>query len=432
MFRLTTKVAVSPASSTRSSSAATPHLLDHLRPRLGEERRQLLLAEPIAAPALLDRPGGHLGRGRRLLAAARAAPRDEAPVLELHDVEDPLLHPIGIEVLRIGAEPLGERIAARRELLADLMRARERLLGRDVIAVARQPAEIGRPRLDQLGPPVGEIWRNLNADIGHQPLAFANQALHLVDGDGRCPLGHDRGGPGPGDVVRRPGPPATRCLICDVRNLGPVVTRVRHEVLEDHLLDVAVLGMHGGDRLEGADPLLRRLADADQDPGGERDSQLPGEPHRLQPLRRMLGRRALVDHEVGVDRLQHQPLGGGHLPQPAEVLAREDAEVRVRQQATLQALLAGPDDVRGEVLVAPLPQPRGDLGVDLGTLPGEYQQLLRVAPHRLLQTALDLIRVVDVRAVRREGAVLAVALARPRQRERVVAREGHPAHGRGT
>jgi hypothetical protein len=35
-----------------------------------------------------------------------------------------------------------------------------------------------------------------------------------------------------------------------------VVALVRDEVLEDDLLEVAVLGVHGGQRLERADPLL--------------------------------------------------------------------------------------------------------------------------------------------------------------------------------
>src|SRR5438045_2184737 len=51
--------------------------------------------------------------------------------------------------------------------------------------------------------------------------------------------------------------------------------RLGAEVLDDHLLDVAVAavdGLDGGQRLQ---PLGPGLADADQDPGGEGDGQLP-------------------------------------------------------------------------------------------------------------------------------------------------------------
>ena len=147
-------------------------------------------------------------------------------------------------------------------------------------------------------------------------------------------------------------------------------------------------------------------------------------------LRRVLGRGALVHDQVGVDRLEHQALRRGHLADALQVLAREHPEVRVGQQPTLDAPLARPDDVGGEVLVAPVAQSRRDLRVHLRSLAGEHEQLLGVAAHRLVQSALNLIRVVDVRPMRGEGAVLAVALTRPRQRERVIAREGDPAHRR--
>jgi hypothetical protein len=65
---------------------------------------------------------------------------------------------------------------------------------------------------------------------------------------------------------------------------------VRHEVLEDHLLEVAVLGVHGRERLERGDPLLRRLPDPDQDAARERDAQLAGGADRVEADARVLGR----------------------------------------------------------------------------------------------------------------------------------------------
>ena len=225
-----------------------------------------------------------------------------------------------------------------------------------------------------------------------------------------------------------PAPPGS--LIRDVRHLGPVVPRMRHEVLQDHLLQVPVLLMHPRQCFQRFDPLLLGLADPDEDAAGEGDLQLARRLDRRQPRRRMLGRRPRVDglHQPLGDRLQHQTLGGGDLAQPRQVLAIEHAEVRVRQHPPLQRPLAGPDDVGGEVLMAPLGQARRHLGVDLGALAGEDEQLLGVAFQRLVETPLDLVGRVDVRPVRREGAVLAVALAGARERERVVAGEGDPSH----
>ena len=78
--------------------------------------------------------------------------------------------------------------------LADLQRARERVLGRDVVAVGGQAPEVGRAGLDEVEPPVGEVRRHLDADLGHQPAALGDEAPHVVERDGlgpRRPL--DRG-----------------------------------------------------------------------------------------------------------------------------------------------------------------------------------------------------------------------------------------------
>jgi hypothetical protein len=170
--------------------------------------------------------------------------------------------------------------------------------------------------------------------------------------------------------------------------------------------------------------LLRRLADADEDPAGEGDAQLAGRPDRLEPPRRVLRRRALVDHEVRVDRFQHQPLRGGHLAEPQQVRAGDDAEVRMRQQPAFERALACPHHIGGEVVVAPLAQPSRDLGVDLRALAREHEQLLDVPLRGAVEHRDHLVGLVQMRLVRGEGAVLAVAAAGPRQRQRQVAREG--------
>ena len=87
------------------------HLLDHLGPGLGEERGQLVLAS-APAPRGPWRSPARRGPGRSTSSRRRPEPlpRNEAPVLQLDHVEDPLLHPLGVHVLRVDAEPLGQRV----------------------------------------------------------------------------------------------------------------------------------------------------------------------------------------------------------------------------------------------------------------------------------------------------------------------------------
>ena len=147
----------------------------------------------------------------------------------------------------------------------------------------------------------------------------------------------------------------------------------------------------------------------------------PAARDRGQPLLRVLGRRALVGDQVGVDRLEHQPLRRGHLAQPRELVAAQDAEVGVREQAALERPLARPHDVGGEVLEAERGQPLAHAGVVVGRLAGEHQQLLDAAAGGAVEQPLDLLGLVQVRLVGRERAVLAVAPARARERQRQVA-----------
>ena len=80
--------------------------------------------------------------------------------------------------------------------------------------------------------------------------------------DRACPVGHRQR-----RCVADPGPPeALGRLVGDLGRLLPVVAPMRHEVLEDHLLQMPVLGVHRGQRLERRDPIRLRLADPDEDP----------------------------------------------------------------------------------------------------------------------------------------------------------------------
>ena len=215
----------------------------------------------------------------------------------------------------------------------------------------------------------------------------------------------------------------------DLGRLAPVVALVGHEVLEDDLLDVAVLALQLSERRKRGHALLLGLTDPDEDPARERDPQLAGGADRLQTPERVLRRRAGMDglHQPLGDGFEHQALRRGHLAQASEVLARQHAEVGVRKQPALERALARPHDVPGEVGVAVLGQPLGDRGVDLGTLAGEHEQLLGAVAHGAVEDREHLLGGVQVRLVRGERAVLAIAPARPRQRQREVPRERHPA-----
>jgi hypothetical protein len=67
---------------------------------------------------------------------------------------------------------------------------------------------------------------------------------------------------------------------------------LRAEVLDDDLLDVTVLLAERAQGEQRVDPLLPRLADADEDPARERDRELAREADRLEAARRnLVGRR---------------------------------------------------------------------------------------------------------------------------------------------
>ena len=59
--------------------------------------------------------------------------------------------------LRVHAQPLGQRVAPRCELLAHPVHGRERVLRRDVVAVGGQAAEVGGALVHERQPPVGQV-----------------------------------------------------------------------------------------------------------------------------------------------------------------------------------------------------------------------------------------------------------------------------------
>ena len=228
----------------------------------------------------------------------------------------------------------------------------------------------------------------------------------------------------------RPAPP--RGLVGDLGDLAPVVARVRHEVLEDHLLDVAVARVHGGERLERGDALVLGLADADQDAARERDPQL---------ARRLDRRQPRGPGAWSASRRARSP-SGARRPTPASGPSRrspragargrrgQHAEVRVRQQPALERPLAGPDHIGGEVLVPVLAQPRARPRRS----PRASRRSARAAPcsrggrRRRAAARPRRARAGAPDASRTRSTCSSTA--RARERQRVVAREGDASHGR--
>mgnify|MGYP002682391457 CR=1 FL=1 len=176
------------------------------------------------------------------------------------------------------------------------------MLGRDVVAVGAQAAEVGRAGRHQLGPPVGEVRRDLDANAGHEALHLGDEDLHVGDRHLAGPVRERElrlGWVGTNSCA----PVAGGGLVRDVGDLLPVVAVVGDEVLQDDLLQVAVLGVQRGQGGQRVEPVLGRLADADEDPAGEGDLQLAGGADGLQAHGRHLGGRSLVGDEVGADHL---------------------------------------------------------------------------------------------------------------------------------
>src|SRR5947209_4734137 len=113
----------------------------------------------------------------------------------------------------------------------------------------------------------------------------------------------------------------------------------------------------------------------------------------------MLGRGTLMDDEIGIDRLEHQPLRCGHLSEPNEVVRAQNPEVGMWQETAFERPLAGPHDVRGEVDMTVLVESPVDFRVVLRALPGEDEKLLDVALRRAMEDPLHLLRRIQMRLV---------------------------------
>ena len=155
------------------------------------------------------------------------------------------------------------------------------------------------------------------------------------------------------------------------------------EVLHDDFLDVAEAGVRRGDGPQGRHLAGPVVADADQDPGGERDVQLAGGIERGQAAGRVLVGGAAVGLEVGGQGLDHHALAGRDRAQLRQLVGVEGAGIGVGEEAgLLQDEATGVGEVvhrRGEpVVVEPL---AGQRVPQLGALAQGEERL--VAPGRL-------------------------------------------------
>jgi hypothetical protein len=198
-----------------------------------------------------------------------------------------------------------------------------------------------------------------------------------------------------------------------------VHTRVgfRPEVLHDHLLDVAVPPVEVADREERRGTLRRRLSDADEDAGRERDRETTRVLDRADPHRRDLVRRAVVRHPTfhqSLARLlEHQAHRRGHVLEPRQVLVRHHAGVEVREQSRLldHADRHRPDVVERRVVAAVL-EPLARDGVSiLGLVAEREERLLASGRPAGLGDRDDLlrrqVRVIELRGRLGERAVVA-------------------------
>ena len=115
--------------------------------------------------------------------------------------------------------------------------------------------------------------------------------------------------------------------------------RLRAEVLHDHLLDVTVAMVQFTDSEQSVHPIVRVLADADQQPGGERYPLLASLHDRLQaPCRYFVGcpiMRCSRTQQGAAGCLQHQAKTRTHCSQPTYPLRAHQAGIGMRQERSL-------------------------------------------------------------------------------------------------
>ncbi len=319
-----------------------------------------------------------------------------------HGVTKLLSHESRVGPFRVDRETGGQHMPVLLSHLAQAVDCRPGAFGVHVVGCHRRhAAPIVDARAQQCREVLGQVRGRLQVHLGgeHDPGCGDRPQVLLGRARGRC-------------VHRR-------------RGLG-------QEVLDDHLLDVTVPGMAGGDRPQRREAVGPGLADADQDAGRERDLKPAGRLEGGQPAGGRLVRRHAVARQGLREGLDHHPLADGHGAKLGEFAGEQCPRVRMREQTRLgcdeSAALCEVVDGRGEAVVgepcgcnrvAELRAfPEGEEGLvaaRLGTGPGDGQDLLGAQ-----------VRASEAGRRLREGAVAAAVQAQHRKWDEDLRREGDP------
>jgi hypothetical protein len=307
------------------------------------------------------------------------------------------------EITLVDGQTRPEHVTGARARGVQLLQLRPRVVHVDEVwCDRRHPAEVVEPRGDQ-EPHAGrvEVGRRLHADVvvQHQP---------------------------------RQRHPQRDLVVFRLRCAGHGDHRPRAEVLHDDLLDVPVLAVQVTDGQQRVHALAHRLADADEQPRGERDAQLTGLARHAQALVGPLVGRLVVRHallaQAWAHVLEHEPERDVHAGQPLHLLARQDAGVGVRQEPVLERQRAGPLEVVHGAGLAPGAQLRAIRPeARLGRVPQAEERLHAALEAGLVEALAQLggRHGVLARVSRRppEGAVVAVVAAQVGERQEHLGRE---------
>ena len=288
--------------------------------------------------------------------------------------------------------------------LPETVERRPGALGVDVVGRhGRHATPVVDAGVEQDREVLGQVRRGLEVDVGgkHDPGGCDRPEMLL----GRARRGRVHGGAGLGE-----------------------------EVLDDHLLDVAVPDVAGRDRLQRCDAVGAGVADADEDAGRERDLKAAGGLQGGETAGGRLVGRVAVTGQIPGEGLEHHALADRHLAKlrrarrrraPRRLRGRGDRSRFDDEAAALGQVV----DRRGESVLRE-PRRRGRV-TELGALAEGEEGFVAARGRARPGDGEDLLgaQVGGFEAGRRlgEGAVAAPVLAEHREGDEDLGRERDPA-----